>query len=113
VTSPDLRVIACNLTKPTATAATGALAYVRWANPGHDNDRLPLLIRSRGGRWIRKWEDMRRLGNFRLKTVPPEHPMYARFRDEVALTHGTPEREEEALGRLLASASRAAERTPQ
>jgi len=64
---------------PTKTATTGALAYVRWPNPGNSNDRIALLIRSRGGRWIEKWEDMRRLGNFRLKTLPPEHPLYDRL----------------------------------
>jgi hypothetical protein len=77
--SEDRRAIACNITTPTATASTGTLAYVRWTNPGNGNDRLPLLIRSRGGRWIEKWEDMRRLGNFRLKTLPPEHPLYGRL----------------------------------
>lgn len=110
MTSPDLRVVACNLTEPTATATAGTLAYVRWANNGHDNDRLPLLIRSRGGRWIRKWEDMRRLGNFRLKTIPPDNPIYARLREEAV---SEPEQADELLALLLASASRTAERTPQ
>ena len=75
----DKRVIACNLTEPTSPAATGALAYVRWMNYGWGNDRMPLLIRSRGGRWIEKWESRNRLGNFRLKTIPPEHPLYHRL----------------------------------
>lgn len=75
----DRRAIACNIRVPTATAVEGALAYVLWTNPGNGNDRLPLLIRSRSGRWIEKWEDMRRLDNFRLKTLPPEHPLYDRL----------------------------------
>jgi hypothetical protein len=79
MSSDDRRAIACNVIEPTKTASTGALAYVRWNNPGNGDDRIPLLIRSRGGRWIEKWEDMRRLGNFRLKTLPPEHPLYGRL----------------------------------
>ena len=76
---PDKRVIACNLSQPISEAAKGALAYVQWPNRGNANDRVPLLIRSRGGRWIEKWEDMRRLTNFRHKTIPPEHPLYDRL----------------------------------
>jgi hypothetical protein len=75
----DKRVIACNIIEPTPTAVRGALAYLEWPNGGGGNDRVPLLIRSRGGRWIHKWEDMRRLGNFRFKTIPPEHPLYDRL----------------------------------
>jgi hypothetical protein len=40
---------------------------------------VPLLVRSRGGRWIEKWEAMRRLENFRVKTIPPDHPLYDRM----------------------------------
>jgi hypothetical protein len=83
VSGEDFRVIACNVIEPTGTAVGGALAYVRWLNPGNGNDRLPLLIRSRGGRWIDKWESVRRLDNFRLKTIPPEHPLYGRLVDRV------------------------------
>jgi hypothetical protein len=82
----DKQVIACNITEPTPTASTGALAYLQWPNRGWGNERVPLLIRSRGGRWIEKWEDMRRLGNFRHKTIPPEHPLHERltgYSDEV------------------------------
>lgn len=76
--SEDRHVIACNFREGTKVARAGALAYVRWTNPGGGNDRIPLLIRSRGGRWVEKWEAMRRLHNFRLKTIPPEHPLYDR-----------------------------------
>jgi len=72
----DRRAIACNYAVPVSVAAKGALAYVDWPNWGGGNDRVPLLVRSRGGRWIRKWEAMHRLENFRLKTLPPEHPRY-------------------------------------
>jgi hypothetical protein len=78
---PDKRVIACNITIPTGPASTGSLAYLQWTNGGGGNDRVNLLIRSRGGRWIEKWEDMRRLSSFRHKTIPPEHPLYDRLRE--------------------------------
>src|SRR5215218_10808145 len=74
----DKHVIACNVTEPTKTATAGSRAYVIWPNPGWANERIYLLIRSRGGRWIKKWEDMRRVDNFRAKTLPPEHPLYGR-----------------------------------
>jgi hypothetical protein len=85
----DRRMIACNYTEPVSVAAQGALAYVMWPNWGGGNDRVPLLVRSRGGRWIQKWEAMWRLGNFRLKTIPPEHPLYAD--DRVAIYQPTEE----------------------
>ena len=75
----DARVIACNFAEATSSAKKGALAYVQWPNWGGGNDRIPLLIRSRGGRWIEKWEAMHRLTNFRFKTIPPEHPLYGRM----------------------------------
>lgn len=73
---PDRRVIACNYVESTGVAALGALAYVQAYVGGNLPDRVRLLVRSRGGRWIEKWENMRRVDNFRLKTIPPEHPRY-------------------------------------
>jgi hypothetical protein len=35
------------------------------------------LVRSRSGRWIAKWETIRRLKDFRVKTIPVEHPLYS------------------------------------
>lgn len=79
----DRRVIACNHLTGTSAIPTGALCYVSLLNPGGGNDRICILARSRSGRWIRKWEAANRLGNFRLKTLPPEHPLYReeRIRD--------------------------------
>jgi hypothetical protein len=73
---PDLRVIQCNYAEGTKIAAEGARAYLVGTNPGNANDRVEVLVRSRGGRWVRKWEDVRRLVDFRVKTLPPEHPLY-------------------------------------
>jgi hypothetical protein len=86
--SDDYRALACNYAEPASAAAKGALAYVRWPNYGNGNDRVPLLARSRGGRWIRKWESMARLCNFRLTTIPPEHPMWGRLTLDGRLANG-------------------------
>lgn len=75
----DLQVIACNMAEGTRSASEGALAYVLRTNPGGGHDHIVLLIRSRGGRWITKWEAMRRLTNFRLKAIPPAHPLFERL----------------------------------
>lgn len=72
----DRYVVACNYTEGTGVAAPGALCYVSLSNPGGGSDRLLIVVRSRGGRWVQKWENIRRLANFRLKTLPPEHPRY-------------------------------------
>ena len=73
----DRRVIACNYGEPVGAVATGALCYVVNINKGNASERVQIWARSRSGRWINKWENLRRLTNFRLKTIPPEHPRYA------------------------------------
>lgn len=73
----DRVVMACNYSVPTQIAAAGAKAYVCLTNPGSGHDRVVVLVRSRSGRWVRKWEKTGRLHNFRPKTLPPEHPFYA------------------------------------
>jgi hypothetical protein len=78
---PDRRAIACNYTEGTGVASEGAKAYVDTAYIGGNlPERVHLLARSRGGRWVKKWENMRRLDNFRFKTLPPEHPLYGNER---------------------------------
>lgn len=72
----DRSVIQCNYAESTSAIAKGARAYVIGLNSGGGHDRLRVLARSRGGRWIKKWEDRRRLINFRVKTLSPEHPLY-------------------------------------
>lgn len=73
----DRKVVQCNYTEGTSSVAEGARAYLKWTNRGNGNDRIPVLARSRSGRWIEKWEDIRRLSAFRVKTLSPEHPLYA------------------------------------
>ena len=72
----DRHVIACNYSEGTGFITLGSKAYVIPQLGGNLPDRVRVLARSRSGRWIEKWESMRRLGNFRLKTLPPEHPRY-------------------------------------
>lgn len=92
----DRRVVQCNYTEPASAVASGARAYLLRPNPGSGDERIVILVRSRSGRWVEKWEDIRRLGNFRCKTLPPEHPMHA---DERLWDH-----EPEAMAARLASA---------
>lgn len=77
---PDRRVVQCNYAEATKIAAQGARAYLVLPNPGGGHDRITVLVRSRGGRWVEKWEDTRRLRDFRVKTLPPEHPLYGNDR---------------------------------
>lgn len=72
----DRKVIQCNYVEGTKIAAVGARAYVIWTNKGNGGDRVYILVRSRGARWVKKWETRTRLTNFRVKTIPPEHPIY-------------------------------------
>lgn len=76
----DRHVVQCNYTEGITSVTQGARAYVIYPNDGNGAERICVLVRSRGGRWIEKWEDIRRLGNFRAKTLPPEHPLYGNDR---------------------------------
>jgi hypothetical protein len=72
----EYRRIACNYRVGTKTASAGSLAYVINSNPGNGADRVEILSRSRGGRWISKWEAIWRLTNFRAKTVVDADVVY-------------------------------------
>lgn len=76
-TSDDRKVIQCNLSVTMSYAVEGARAYVVRLNPGWGNERIVVLVRSRGGRWIEKWESVTRLRDFRVKTIPEDHPRYS------------------------------------
>ena len=77
--SDDRHVVQCNCAEGTSIAQAGARAYVVTSNPGWGQERIEILVRSRGGRWVRKWERTDRLTNFRGKTLPPEHPLHGRW----------------------------------
>jgi hypothetical protein len=114
----DQQVIACNYTEPTSVAAAGALAYVVPQLGGNLPESVRVLVRSRGGRWVEKWERTGRLDNFRLKTLPPEHPRYGDDRlwptatvsetDVISLRLCKAQVTREKVRRLLASAERPA-----
>ena len=74
-----LRVVACNYREPTSAIAKGAKAIVLDFNPGNAAERILVLIRSCAGRWIKKWETPRRLGNFRVKTEPNHQRLTERW----------------------------------
>jgi hypothetical protein len=73
----DRRVIACNYLESTSKNSKGSIAYLGFG--GDIVTRLFILTRTRSGRWVECWENARRLGNFRYKTIPPEHPLYKRL----------------------------------
>ena len=50
----------------------GGQCWLVWSNNGNGMDRNNMLCRSRGGRWIEKWINVRRLDNVRVKWIPPE-----------------------------------------
>lgn len=62
----------CNVAVGTSAIPEGAKAYLiqnGW-------DRMQVLVRSRSGRWIRKWVAAKHLTNWRYKTVVPESSEY-------------------------------------
>lgn len=74
----DHYAIVCNYAEGTGSVSTGAKAYVSFIYFGGNlPGRLLVSVRSRGGRRITTWENTKRLTNFRVKTVPPEHPMHS------------------------------------
>lgn len=105
MTPGDRHVLACNYLESTNVAAEGALAYVLLQFGGNLPDRVRVLVRSRGGRWVEKWESVRRLGNPRLKTLPPEHPRYG---DERLSGEAT----EDHVRQFVAARAELAARTP-
>jgi len=64
--------IACNYDVGTNIASEGALCYVAYSRSG-DPTRMRILVRSRSGRWVCKWERTARLKNFRVKTIVDDH----------------------------------------
>lgn len=83
--SEDLRVMACQYLDGTNIASPGARAYlIAGGNNGDGGERRLFYVRSRSGRWIEKWEAISKLHNFRMKTIPPEHPLHEQLRSRAA-----------------------------
>lgn len=73
----EFRAIFCNYTKGTGIAAESAkCVLLSYGNVVGRDNRVIVLARSRGGRWVKKWETLKRLGNFRVKTVVESDPLY-------------------------------------
>jgi len=85
----DVRVIVCNYIVGANYVAEGAKAYLLSQFGGNLPERVKLIVNSRGGRQIEKWESIIRLGNFRWATIPPEHPLAGRLYscDDGSLEH--------------------------
>lgn len=84
----DILRIACNYSEATKTATKGSLAFVLLPNGGNLHDRLFILSRSKSRRWIKRWESIRLLTNFRIKKIPQESTLYLKLIegcDETAL----------------------------
>lgn len=70
-------VVQCNYGMRVNDIPAGSTAYLVRAVPGGGNKRIVVLVRSsRTGRWDEKWESVRRLKRFRVKTLPVDHPLY-------------------------------------
>jgi len=81
--SESISVIVCNYEESISSVSKGARCYVWDANASHGGERVHLLVRSRSGRWIRKWENRNRIGNFRLLKLQPENPVYSKLKGYV------------------------------
>ncbi len=73
----DRQVIQCSYVESTRTASQGARAYVVLTNPAGGHDRIVILVRGRNGRWAQKWENIQRLGDFRIAVLPPGHAQHS------------------------------------
>lgn len=65
----EIKAVACNYRYSTKLCPQSAKAFVLGSNPGNGSDRICVVARSRGGRWVTKYEDSRYLENFRLVTL--------------------------------------------
>ena len=94
----SFKAIVCNYLSGGSYVRKGAKAYVNVLYLGGNlPDRLKVEVKSRGGRWIEKWENSARLGNFRLTTISVDHPKFGERRKFQADAEGL-ERLLRALG---------------
>jgi hypothetical protein len=77
----EIKIVACNYAVPVKASSKGTLCFVLRANNGNANESVVILCRSRGGRWIERWERIDRLTNFRFKTVVSADPVFERVKD--------------------------------
>lgn len=65
----EIKAVACNYRYSTRICPQSAKAFVLNTNPGNGSDHIRIVARSRGGRWVVKYEDSRYLENFRIVTL--------------------------------------------
>jgi len=82
----EITAIACNYAAGTSIARTGARCYLLWRTGG-DNRRAQVLVKSRGGRWVVKWEPIVMLDHFRIVRVPEARVEFARLSECYAADH--------------------------
>jgi hypothetical protein len=61
--------VVCNQVVDRAAVRGNACSYLADFNIGNGNDRVRVVTVSRGGRLINRWEDIRRLKNFRPRFI--------------------------------------------
>jgi hypothetical protein len=73
----DARVVQCNYKSDTSACRVGARAYLTYSIDvaGY---RVQIVAKSRSGRWVVIWQDLRDLHNFRLKTLAAGDPLAAK-----------------------------------
>lgn len=84
--SREVVAVACNYAAGTKIARDGARCYLLWRTGG-DNRRCQVLVKSRGGRWVTKWEPIVMLDHFRLVRVPEARVEFARLSQCYAADH--------------------------
>jgi len=67
---PDRYIVVANYQHGTKIAADGAKAFVLWMTGSGES--VEVVVRSRGGRWVQKYEQVKHLGNFRVRTLVEE-----------------------------------------
>jgi hypothetical protein len=82
---PDRIVVQCNYRVGTSVCAAGARAYLSLVTG--QAERVCILARSRSGRWVLRWESLKRLHNFRFKTLCAADPLYSRLEIGVGWNH--------------------------
>ena len=82
----EVVAVACNYAAGTKIARDGARCYLLWRTGG-DNRRCQVLVKSRGGRWVTKWEPIVMLDHFRIVRVPEVRAEFARLSECYAADH--------------------------
>lgn len=78
----DVWAVACNLKVGTKAVRQGAKAFLSY--PSGLPENCQIIVRSRGGRWVRVWQRTRRLTNFRAVTIVAADPLLERLEDRWA-----------------------------